>query len=156
MPSTALPFAACSPITDLAIAPIAFAPPAKNLASAIASPALTLPAPTARPNASSKPLCASGLMSATTPTPKNAISNSLPGSTTTTLLARMVASDTLHQSAALPRTVQPLEGSQLAHLQHKVKRLPHPFAFLAKGWGRWCRQLLVRLRRRQRFSTVTL
>jgi transposase InsO family protein len=49
--------------------------------------ALTLPAPTVRPNASSKPLRASGPMSATTPTPKNGTSDFPPGSTTTTSLA---------------------------------------------------------------------
>ncbi len=102
------------PTTDLAIAPIAFAPLAKNSASAIASPALTLPAPTAKPNASSKPLCVSGPMSATTPTPKNATSSFPPGCTTTTSPALMVVSVTLHLSAALLRKVKPLEGSQPA------------------------------------------
>ncbi len=98
------------------IAPIVFAPLANSSASAIASPALTLPAPTVRPNASSKPPFASGLMSATTPTPKNAISNSPPGSTTTTLPALMVALVTLRPSAALLPEVQPLEGSQATTL----------------------------------------
>src|ERR1700693_3350058 len=115
MPSTAFPFAACSPITDLAIAPIAFAPPARNWAYVIASHALTRHAPTVRPNASSKLLFASGLTSATTPTPKNAISSFPPGCTTTTSPVPMVASVTLHLSAELLRKVQPLEGSQLAH-----------------------------------------
>src|ERR1700693_2356449 len=112
MPSTAFPFAACSPITDLAIAPIAFAPPARNWAYVIASHALTRHAPTVRPNASSKLLFASGLTSATTPTPKNAISSFPPGCTTTTSPVPMVASVTLHLSAELLRKVQPLEGSQ--------------------------------------------
>ena len=105
---------ACSPTTDLAIAPTAFAPLVRNSASAIASLALTLRAPTVRPNASSKPLFASGPTSATTPTPKNAISNSPPGSTTTTSPALMVASVTLLLSAALLPQVQRLDRSQAA------------------------------------------
>src|SRR5881397_3925726 len=59
-PSTASPSAACSPTTAPAIALDTSAPPASNSASSTASPVLTLPAPTARRNASSKPLCASG------------------------------------------------------------------------------------------------
>src|SRR5206468_421621 len=82
----------------------------------------------AKPNVSFKPLCVSGPMSATTPTPKNAISNSPPGSTTTISPALMVASVTLHPSAALLPKVQPLEGSQLplpaqANCWHYVTRL---------------------------------
>src|SRR5271155_500843 len=122
MPSTALPFAACSPTTDPAIAPIAFAPLAKNSASAIASPAPIPLVRTAKPNASSKPLCASGLTFATTPTPKNGTSSSPPGCTITTLLAPMVASVTRRPSAALLPKVQPLDRSQAPYeLEFQVR-----------------------------------
>src|SRR5438094_1832071 len=79
MPSTASPSAACSPTTAPAIALDTSAPPASNSASSTASPVLTLPAPTARRNASSKPLCASGPTFAITSTLRNAISISRPG-----------------------------------------------------------------------------
>ncbi len=87
-------------------------PPASNSASSTASPVPTLRAPTARPNASSKPPCASGLTSATTSTPRSAINNSHPGWSFTTYAGPMVVSVTLRPSAALP-WVQRLEGSQV-------------------------------------------
>src|SRR6202795_5217339 len=112
MLNTASPFAACSPTTDIAIAPTTFAPLARSSASVIASHGRTLHALTEKPNALSKPLCASGRMPVTTPTPKNASNNSFPGWTTTTSFVPMVASATLRRSAAAPK-VQPLEGSQV-------------------------------------------
>src|SRR5437016_512194 len=78
-PSTASPSAACSPTMAPAIAPGTSTPPASNSASSTASPVLTLPAPTARRNASSKPLCASGPTFAITSTLRSAISISRPG-----------------------------------------------------------------------------
>jgi hypothetical protein len=111
--STASPSAACSPTTAPATAPASFALPACSSASSTASPGLTLPAPTARPNASFKPLCASGLTSATTSTQKNEISSSRLGSITTTSTVRMVVSATLRPSAAPLRWVQRLERSQV-------------------------------------------
>ena len=106
----------------------------RNWGCVIASHTLTRHAPTVRPNASSKPLFASGLMSATTPTPKNAISNFPPGCTTTTSPVPMVASVTLHPSAALLPGVQPLEGSQPGGWPTFAPqwRLPHPSRF-SKG-----------------------
>src|SRR5579872_3511494 len=112
-PSTASPFAACSPTTAPAIAPATSALPASNSASSTASPALTLRAPTARPNASSKPLCASGPMFATTSTRRNATNTSHFGSSITTSTGHMVVSVTLRPSAGLFRRVQRLDRSQL-------------------------------------------
>src|SRR6185437_3829160 len=109
--STALPSAACSPTTAPAIAPASSAPPASNSESSTASLVLTLRAPMAKPNASSKPPCASGPTFAITSTPKNAISISPHGSSTTTSTVRMVASVTLRPSAELLR-VQRLDRSQ--------------------------------------------
>jgi hypothetical protein len=78
-------------------------------------------------------------MSATTPTPKNATSSFSPGCTTTISPVPMVASVTLHPSAALLRKVQPLEGSQLAHLCTTTKWAASPFGGFSKGehHGRW-------------------
>src|SRR6266849_5463031 len=114
MPSTVSPFAACSPTTDTVIARICSVPPVPSSASVTTSPAPTLPAPTAKPNASFKPPCASGPTSATTSTQKKEISSSRPGSSTTTSTARMVVSVTLRPSAAHLRWVQRLDRSQLA------------------------------------------
>ena len=75
------------------------------------SPAPTLHAPMAKPNASSRPPCANGPTPVTGPTPKNATSTCCPGSSTTTSSALMVVSATLHPSAALPQ-VQRLDKPQ--------------------------------------------
>jgi hypothetical protein len=71
-------------------------------------------ATTAKPNPSSKPLCASGLTSATAPTLRNATSIFPHACISTISSVLMVASATLHLSPALPRKVQPIEGSQAA------------------------------------------
>ena len=62
-------------------------PPARQLAIASASPAPTPRAPTAKPNASSKPPCANGPMPALTTTPRARRSNCPLGSTSTTGIA---------------------------------------------------------------------
>jgi len=101
----------CSPITAAAIAPTSFAKPVSRWASNTAALARTRHKPTAKPNASSRPLCANGPTPLTGPTPTNATWPSLLGPTTTTTPVRMVAFTTSRPSAA-PNQVQPLDHLQ--------------------------------------------
>src|SRR5579875_1163537 len=73
--------------------------PAKRWASSTASPAPTPHAPTARQSGSSRPHCANGPTRAPTRTQPNAARSFDLGSTSTTGIARMLASDCLRPSA---------------------------------------------------------
>jgi hypothetical protein len=84
---------------------------AGGTAGGTASLARTLHATMTKPNASSKPLCASGPTSTITSTPRNAINTCCPGWSFTTYAARMVVSVTFRPSVALP-WVQRLDRSQ--------------------------------------------
>ena len=64
--------------------------PATSSAFAICAPDPTLPAPTARPSASSRPLCANGPMLACICTPPNARPSLNPGCTITTRIVPML------------------------------------------------------------------
>src|ERR1700683_2558319 len=61
-------------------------------------------APTAKPNASSRPPCANGLTPGPTITPSNAPTRFPPGSTPTTIIAFIAASAIALLSLAFPRT----------------------------------------------------
>src|SRR6266403_2223481 len=111
--ATASSSALCSPTTAAAIAPTSFAKLVCRWASNTAVLALTRRKPTAKPNASSRPLCANGPMPLTGPTPTNVTSPSLPGPITTTTPVLMVAFTTSRPSAA-PNQVQPLDHLQMA------------------------------------------
>src|SRR5207245_6185126 len=88
-----------------------FAKPVSRWASNTAARALTHRKPTAKPNASFRPLCANGPIALTGLTPTNATSPSLLGPTTTTTPVLMVAFTTSRPSAA------PIHGQPLDHLQ---------------------------------------
>jgi transposase len=109
MLSTASAFAACSPITEVAIALASSVAPAPNSASVTALLVPTLPALTARQSDSFRPLCVSGLTLATGPTPRSETNSSSPGCSITTSPGLMVVSTTLHLSAASFLLVQPLD-----------------------------------------------
>src|SRR5271165_5828404 len=112
MPSMVSTSAPCSPTTARPIAPASFARPVSSLASATTSPVPTLRAPTAKPNALSRPLYANGLTFAIGPTPSNATNTSSPGCTTTTSPDPMVVSITLRLSAEPILPVQRLDSPQ--------------------------------------------
>ena len=120
-PATASACAPCSPTTAAATAPTSSAALASRSDSNTAALALTRHKPTARPNASSRPLCASGPTPLTGATPTNEITSPcLPGTTTTTATAHMVASTTSRPSAALNH-VQRLEHLQPPRIRARVK-----------------------------------
>ena len=83
--------AACSPTTATAIAPRPLPPLVTNSNCAIPSPDLTLRAPTAKPSASSRPLCASGPTLRLIPTLRSVMPTFRIGSITTTGTALMLA-----------------------------------------------------------------
>src|ERR1700688_528533 len=129
--ATASSFALYSPITAAAIAPTTFAKLVSRWASNTAAHGLTRRQPTAKPNASSRPLCANGPTPLTGPTPSNAISPSLPGPTITTTPALMVVFTTSRPSAA-PNQGQPLDHLQLTHLCTTTKGAASPFGGFSK------------------------
>ncbi len=76
-----------------------FAAASSNSNSAISSPVPTLPAPTVRPNVSSRPPCVNGPTASTTLRLTIAASACRPGCSSTTISAPMLVSITLHPSA---------------------------------------------------------
>ena len=110
--STASGFAACSPITEVAIARASSVASAPNSASVTALLALTPLALTARRSALSRPHCASGPTFVIGPTRRNATNPCSPGCSITTAAARMVVSTTLLLSAACFPLVQRLDKPQ--------------------------------------------
>src|SRR5271170_31236 len=107
-PATASPSAPCSPTTAAATAPTASAAPAANSTSDTAALDPTRRKPTAKPNALSRPPCASGPTLNTGLTLARETPTYSPGPTTTTTTDPMVASTTSRPSAA-PRSEQPLD-----------------------------------------------
>src|SRR5208337_5133506 len=120
---TASSSALCSPITAAVIAPTSFAKLVSRWASNTAALARTRRKPMAKPNASSRPLCANGPTLLTGPTPSKETSPLLPGPTTTTMPVLMVAFTTSRPSAA-PNRVQPLDHLQAPRARHKCYDSP--------------------------------
>src|SRR5882672_7652444 len=100
-PLWAFAFAGCSPTTATATARALSARLACNSAFAITLRAPTHLAPTGKLNASSKPPSANGFTPARIKTPSNVTRRCLLGFITTTGIALVVVSTTLHLSAAL-------------------------------------------------------
>ena len=98
--ASASPSAACSPTTLPATTPACSHAPAANSASATCAPDPIRPAPTEKPNASSRPPCANGLMLAFTRTPPSAPPSSTSGLTSTTGTDRMLVWASRHPSLA--------------------------------------------------------
>src|ERR1017187_4079872 len=111
LPTTASAFALCLPTTAPATAPTCTAQLAKICSSNTAVPSPTLPEPTAKRNASSKPPCASGPMQSTGQTQSKETPTCSHGPTTTTTSGHMVASATSRPSAD-PTLVQRLDHLQ--------------------------------------------
>src|SRR5579859_1567904 len=101
-PIGASPSTRSSPTTAAVTSPETSRPPAHNWASRIAAPDPAGPAPTAKPNASSKPCCANGPTPPSIAPATNAPWHSRPGSTTTTTDDPTAPSVTDHQPPGYP------------------------------------------------------